>query len=41
VVIGDRSLKDNAVEYQGRQDLQSTPIPVDQIVNLLKAKLVQ
>ncbi len=39
VVIGERSLKDNAVEYQGRQDLQSASVPLTEILNLLKGKL--
>ena len=39
VAIGERSLKDNLVEYQGRQDLQSTPVPIDQIRDWLVGKL--
>ncbi|MBX9792749.1 MAG: proline--tRNA ligase, partial [Burkholderiaceae bacterium] len=39
VAIGERSLKDNLVEYQGRQDLQSTPVPIDQIRGWLMEKL--
>ncbi|MDO9313337.1 MAG: proline--tRNA ligase [Burkholderiaceae bacterium] len=39
VAIGERSLKDNLVEYQGRQDQQSTPVPIDQIRGWLMEKL--
>ncbi|MEI2678809.1 MAG: proline--tRNA ligase [Burkholderiaceae bacterium] len=40
VAIGERSLKENMVEYQGRQDLQSTPVPLSDIRGLLLGKLV-
>jgi prolyl-tRNA synthetase len=41
VAIGERSLKDNLVEYQARQDAESTPVPIGDIVNLLTGKLQQ
>ena len=40
VAIGERSLKENMVEYQGRQDLQSTPVPLSDVHGLLLDKLV-
>jgi prolyl-tRNA synthetase len=39
VVVGERSLKEGAVEYQGRQDSESAAVPLDEILNLLKGKL--
>lgn len=41
VAIGERSLKDQVVEYQGRQDPESAPVPISDILNVLKAKLLQ
>ena len=39
VAIGERSLKENAVEYQGREDTASTLVSMAGIVDLLKGKL--
>lgn len=39
VVIGDRSLKNNEVEYKGRQDSESTMVNADEILNFIKEKL--
>ena len=39
VVIGDRGLKDGAVEYQGRRDPAAVAIPLPGLVEWLKAKL--
>ncbi len=39
VVIGERSLKDGSVEYQGRQDQQSMPIALAEVLTVLKGKL--
>ncbi len=39
VVIGDRSLKNNEVEYKGRQDSESTMVDADEILNFIKEKL--
>jgi prolyl-tRNA synthetase len=38
IVVGERGLKENAIEYQGRQDKQSRRIPVDGALSLLRAK---
>ncbi|MFM9915975.1 MAG: proline--tRNA ligase [Rhizobacter sp.] len=39
IALGERSLKENVVEYQGRQDLESTPVPLVEIRALLMDKL--
>jgi prolyl-tRNA synthetase len=39
VVIGDRGLKDAAVEYQGRRDAAATVVPLDQIGAFIANKL--
>jgi prolyl-tRNA synthetase len=41
IVIGERGLKDGNVEYQGRRDEKSSPIPLSlpHIIELLKSKL--
>ena len=41
IVIGERGLKDGNVEYQGRTDEKSSPIPLSlpHIIELLKSKL--
>jgi prolyl-tRNA synthetase len=38
IVVGERGLKDKAIEYQGRQDKQSRRIPMDKALSLLRAK---
>ena len=40
VVIGDRTLKNNEVEFKARTDEEATMVPVADIVEFLKAKLV-
>ena len=40
VVIGDRTLKNNEVEFKARTDEEVTMVPVADIVEFLKAKLV-
>ena len=39
IVIGERSLKDNQVEYRFRSDSENQMISIDNIVNLVKEKL--
>jgi prolyl-tRNA synthetase len=41
LVVGERSLKDRYVEYQGRRDEKSeaVPLPSQNIVDFLKAKI--
>ena len=39
VVIGERGLKDDQLEYQGRRDPSATPVPRAQMAEFLKAKL--
>ena len=39
VAIGERSLKDGHVEYQGRQDTQSTAVRLNEVLAVLKDKL--
>ena len=39
VAIGERSLKEGNVEYQARQETQSTPVRLDEVLALLKGKL--
>ena len=39
VVIGERGLKDDQLEYQGRRDSSATPVPRAQMAEFLKAKL--
>ncbi len=39
VVIGERSLKQGAVEYQGRRDSESVAVPLAEILSLLRGKL--
>ena len=38
VVIGERRLKDDQLEYQGRRDPSATPVPRAQMTEFLKAK---
>jgi prolyl-tRNA synthetase len=39
IVVGDRALADNNIEYQGRRDATSQLIPRDGILDFLKARL--
>ncbi len=39
ITVGDRSLKDGCVEYQGRRDTAATPVPLAEAVALLKSRL--
>ena len=39
VVIGERGLKDDQLEYQGRRDPSATPVPRARMAEFLKAKL--
>ena len=39
IVISDRGLKEGKVEYQGRRDAQSAPVQVNDMLDVLKAKL--
>ncbi len=39
IVIGDRALADNNIEYQGRRDAESRLVPRDQIVDFLLEQL--
>ena len=39
VVIGDRGLKNGEYEYKGRQDSDSTMVPVDALVDQLRQQL--
>jgi prolyl-tRNA synthetase len=39
IVIGDRGLKDGAVEYQGRRDTAATAVPLDQTAKFITDKL--
>jgi len=39
LTIGDRGLKDGKVEYQARTDTTATPVPVDQALGFLKARI--
>ena len=39
VVIGDRGLKDGALEYQGRRDAAATPVALADMAGFLRAKL--
>jgi len=40
ITIGDRGLKDGAVEYQGRRDDKAQVVPLADIVSVMRAKLV-
>ena len=37
--IGDRGLKENVLEYQGRRDAEATKVPVADIAAFVKSKL--
>jgi prolyl-tRNA synthetase len=39
VVIGDRGLKEGALEYQGRRDEAATPVPLAEMVAFIKGRL--
>lgn len=39
IVIGDRGLKENKLEYQGRRDESATAVSPEEIVSFIKAKL--
>jgi prolyl-tRNA synthetase len=39
VTIGERSLKDNNVEYQARRDSAATAIPASEIAGFLRERL--
>jgi prolyl-tRNA synthetase len=39
VVIGERSLKDDLLEYQGRRDEAATPVARTDILTFLRAHL--
>ncbi len=41
VVIGERSLKENMLEYQGRRDKTATAIPQSEILSFIQNKLTQ
>jgi len=41
IVIGDRGLKDNQIEYQARTDAEAQTVSLDSITALLKQKLSQ
>jgi prolyl-tRNA synthetase len=39
IVIGERSLKDGMVEYQGRRDASAQTIPLQNALELVKSRL--
>jgi prolyl-tRNA synthetase len=39
VVIGERGLKEGALEYQGRRDAAATPVPLAQVADFIRSKL--
>lgn len=39
IVIGDRGLKEGTLEYQGRRDTSSTPVPLPQMGDFIRSKL--
>ncbi len=39
ITVGQRGLNEGKVEYQGRRELQATPVPVDEIVAFVLARL--
>jgi len=39
VVIGDRGLKEGAVEYQARRDAEATKVPAGEIAGFLRQRL--
>ncbi|MEB0014203.1 proline--tRNA ligase [Glaciimonas sp. Gout2] len=40
VVVGDRGLKEGQLEYQGRRDTEATSVPLAEMVNFVKARLI-
>jgi prolyl-tRNA synthetase len=41
IVVGDRGLKDGNLEYQGRRDTEASQVPVAEMVDFIKGKLVK
>jgi prolyl-tRNA synthetase len=41
IVVGDRGLKDGNLEYQGRRDTEASTVPVAEMVDFIKGKLVK
>ena len=39
IVIGERGLKEDKLEYQGRRDAAATAVPADQMAAFIKEKL--
>jgi prolyl-tRNA synthetase len=39
VVIGDRGLKEGALEYQGRRDEAATPVALAEMASFIKGRL--
>lgn len=39
IVVGDRGLKDDSLEYQGRRDAAASAVPLSQALEFIKAKL--
>jgi prolyl-tRNA synthetase len=39
IVIGERGLQNNMVEYQARTEAESVPVAVTEIVDFIKQKL--
>ena len=39
IVVGDRGLKENSIEYQGRQDAAAQSIPLQNTLEFIKSKL--
>jgi len=39
VTVGERGMKEGKVEYQGRRDAASTPVPVGEIVAFIRSRL--
>ncbi|AUL99311.1 proline--tRNA ligase [Pseudothauera hydrothermalis] len=39
ITIGDRGLKEGQVEYQGRRDLDATPLPLEGLADAVQARL--
>jgi prolyl-tRNA synthetase len=40
VVVGERSLKDDLLEYQGRRDETATPIARGDILSFLRSRMI-
>ena len=39
IVVGDRGLKENTVEYQGRTETKAHPVSVTEAVQFIRSKL--